>query len=141
MQTLGNYAKHEDQTEATIIRSESNWSVKHHEGTPPDGGAVGVLGKGRKGWEYSHAIPVRLLKRVNVNSWFGRTAVNGTYVPRWFHALSDQYRFRFMPRIWKESLPFLLPQGIQQAARVPPAWSVAGAGATLDSTGGRSNGP
>lgn len=105
------------------------------------GGAVGLVGKGSRGWEYSHAIPSRFLRRFGLESFFGRTPLNGAYVPRVFHALTDKFRFQFMPRLWKQALPFRLPQGLQQLLRTPP--SVAGGviGSTVDpqnnSGGGR----
>lgn len=96
------------------------------------GGAIGVMGKGVKGYEYSHFVPQRFLSRFGITrSW--KSPLNGTYVPKWYHALTDVFRFRFMPKTWKQSLPFTIPQGAQQVLRTPPVYIGAGAGATSDS--------
>ncbi len=59
------------------------------------GGTAGWASAGAKGrgLEFSHWIPNRM--------GGSRTKWNGNYVPKNTHALSDPYRYRFMPRTWK----------------------------------------
>lgn len=86
------------------------------------GGASGVRAAGfggrGTGMEFSHWIP---------NRWGGpRSILNGNYVTGIEHALSDPFRYRFMPRTWKALNP--LPSApIQQLNRIP--WVLRGVGA------------
>lgn len=52
--------------------------------------AAGAKGVGK---EFSHWIPNRM--------GGPRSTWNGNFVPRETHALSDPYRYRFMPKSWK----------------------------------------
>ena len=64
------------------------------------GGAIGLLGKGVKGFEYSHFVPQRFLNKFGITrKW--KSPLNGTYGPKLFHALTDKFRYRFMPRTFK----------------------------------------
>ena len=87
------------------------------------GGAVGwrLAGRAGRGLEFSHWVP---------NRWGGvRSLWNGNYVTTMKHALSDPFRYRFMPRTWKFTHP--LPSVIfQQWTRIPYVWkgSVGGFG-------------
>lgn len=98
----------------------------------------GVRAAGVKaaGLEFSHWIPARYLK--NKPNWlkntFGRSIFNGNYVTPRFHALSDPYRYRFMPRIWKGANP-MLPLAFQQAMRIPFLYSGGAAGAAWGGVG------
>ena len=88
------------------------------------GGAAGLRAAGTKGagLEFSHWIPKR----------FGgpRSMWNGNFVSIAQHALSDPYRYRFMPRFWKSNNP--LPNAaIQQWKRVPNVFKGGAAGATV----------
>lgn len=79
------------------------------------GGTAGLklAGTAGKGLEFSHWIP---------NRWGGpRSLFNGNFVTRAEHALSDPYRYRFMPRTWKalNPMPSVL---IQQWNRIPWVW-------------------
>ncbi len=97
------------------------------------GGALGLVGKGVKGFEYSHFIPQRYLKNYGITrSW--RPAINGTYVPKLYHALTDKFRYRFLPRTFKiqYGLQSPIPQGVQQLLRTPPVIVGSGLGATSD---------
>jgi RHS repeat-associated protein len=90
------------------------------------GGAGGLRAAGVKGagMEFSHWVPRR----------FGgaRSIFNGNYVTVAEHALSDPYRYRFMPRIWKAGNP--LPNVLtQQWNRIPKVFKGAGAGAIAGS--------
>ena len=99
------------------------------------GGAVGLLGKGAAGFEFSHFIPARFANR-GVPSFLVNSTLNGNAVPWWFHAATDAYRYRFVPAaskpfIWRLLTPFA------QAARVP-GWlggSAAGVAATSPDCG------
>jgi hypothetical protein len=55
---------------------------------------AGIRGAGR---EFSHWIPARM--------GGPRSLWNGNFVPVRVHALSDPFRYRFMPRAWKEQNP------------------------------------
>ena len=69
--------------------------------------AAGVRGPGR---EFSHWIPNRM--------GGPRSLWNGNYVSAMFHVMSDPYRYRFMPRAWKETNP--MPNSVmQQLMRLP----------------------
>ncbi len=88
------------------------------------GGASGLRAAGAKGagLEFSHWIPKR----------FGgaRSLWNGNYVSIAEHALSDPYRYRFMPRIWKSLNP-LPNMVVQQWNRIPKVYKGVAGGATL----------
>lgn len=97
------------------------------------GGAIGLLGKGTRGFEYSHFVPQRFLSRFGITrAW--KSPLNGTYVPKLFHALTDKFRYRFMPRTFKAQFgsSSFIPQGAQQALRVPPVYVGGALGATTD---------
>lgn len=85
-------------------------------------GGVKAAGSRGAGREFSHWIPKR---------WGGpHTILNGNYVTRVQHALSDPYRYRFMPRAWKEANP--MPNvAVQQWNRLPNVYKGAGAGAAF----------
>lgn len=76
------------------------------------GGAKGLIlaRSPAKGLEFSHWIP---------NRWYGpRSVWNGNYVSPSVHALSDPFRYRFMPVLWKASNP--MPNFFfQQWVRLP----------------------
>ena len=78
--------------------------------------AAGARGAGK---EFSHWIP---------NRWGGpRSIWNGNYVSTATHALSDPYRYRFMPRAWKALTP--MPSRLsQQWTRLPNAYKGTSAG-------------
>ncbi|MGV6853395.1 MAG: RHS repeat domain-containing protein [bacterium] len=95
------------------------------------GGAIGLLGKGVKGFEYSHFVPQRFLNKFGITrKW--KSPLNGTYVPKLFHALTDKFRYRFMPRTFKAQygLTSPIPQGAQQVLRTPPVFVGGALGAT-----------
>ena len=85
------------------------------------GGAAGLRAAGSKGAgrEFSHWIPNRM--------GGPRSIWNGNYVTPAEHALSDPYRYRFMPRSWKEGNP-LPGRGSQQWDRLPKVYKGAAAG-------------
>jgi RHS repeat-associated protein len=85
------------------------------------GGAAGLRAAGTRGAgrEFSHWIPARM--------GGPRSLWNGNYVTIERHALSDPYRYRFMPRTWKAANP--LPSRVgQQWVRVPNVYKGAAAG-------------
>jgi hypothetical protein len=120
-----------------VDTNTTGYSIAHTigaiEGGLALGGTVGLLGKGRPGFEYSHFIPQRYLNPFGITRSF-KPALNGTYVPRIFHALTDSYRYRFLPRALKAIIgrTSFIPQGLQQALRIPPAWIGGGLGATAE---------
>ncbi|PPT28954.1 type IV secretion protein Rhs [Xanthomonas arboricola] len=78
------------------------------------GGAAGWRSAGKKaGTEFSHWIPNRM--------GGPRSLWNGNYVPTRVHALSDPYRYRFMPRIWKAENP-MPSRATQQWMRLPDVY-------------------
>ncbi len=88
--------------------------------------AAGVKGAGK---EFSHFIPNRM--------GGPRSIWNGNYVSTRTHALSDPFRYRFMPRAWKEANP--MPNRLKQLwDRLPNTWkgTAAGAGAAVGSHAG-----
>jgi RHS repeat-associated protein len=98
------------------------------------GGAGGwkAAGKAAKGMEYSHWVPARALPggRGGLLDDLTKAAkLNGNYVSKAEHALSDPSRYRFMPKTWKAANP--LPDPLtQQLNRLPlfPTGLAAGAG-------------
>ena len=92
------------------------------------GAAAGLekAGAAGAGKEFSHWIPARL--------GGPRTVLNGNYVSTAEHALSDPYRYRFMPRVWKEANP-LPGAATQQLNRVPSVLTGAGIGAAWGAVG------
>lgn len=92
------------------------------------GGAIGwrMAGERAAGKEFSHWIP---------NRWGGvRSKWNGNYVSRDIHALSDPYRYRFMPRTWKAQNP-MPNQAWQQWTRFPYVYKGAVGGGVYGSIG------
>jgi RHS repeat-associated protein len=81
---------------------------------------VQSAGTAARGLEFSHWIPARV--------GGPRTILNGNYVKPAVHALSDPYRYRFMPKVWKAENP--MPSVIsQQFTRIPDVYKGAAAGA------------
>jgi hypothetical protein len=76
------------------------------------GGAAGFRAAGKKaaGKELSHWIPNRM--------GGPKTLWNGNYVTRRVHALSDPYRYRFMPKAWKVANP-IWSAPFRQVVRMP----------------------
>jgi RHS repeat-associated protein len=85
------------------------------------GGAAGwrAAGVKAKGLEFSHWIPNRMGGPHSL--W------NGNYVTTVTHALSDPYRYRFMPKVWKASNP-MPSQLAQQWVRIPNVYKGAAGG-------------
>jgi RHS repeat-associated protein len=85
---------------------------------------LGQIQAGRPGpgKEFSHWIPNRHGGPVSI--W------NGNYVDRMVHVMSDPYRYRFMPRLWKMNNP--MPSVfVQQWVRIPYVWKGLGGGMML----------
>jgi RHS repeat-associated protein len=71
--------------------------------------------------DFSHWIPDRILKRTGsdfIRNTFGKSILNGNYVPKTFHALTDSGAYRWMPRAWKSANPMLNPI-LGQYHRIP----------------------
>ena len=88
--------------------------------------AAGVKGAKGSGIEFSHWIPNRM--------GGPRSIWNGNFVTKITHALSDPYRYRFMPRTWKE---VNVPMGtlMAQWTRIPNAHKGAASGAAYGAGG------
>jgi RHS repeat-associated protein len=90
--------------------------------------AAGEAGAGK---EFSHWIPNRM--------GGPRSIWNGNYVSPTEHALSDPYRYNFMPRSWKQNNP--LPNPLtQQWNRIPNAYKGGAAGGAYGAAGAASSG-
>ena len=90
--------------------------------------AAGTKGAGK---EFSHWIPNRM--------GGPRSTWNGNFVPTATHALSDPYRYRFMPRSWKAQNP--MPNAaVQQWTRVPNAYKGGAAGGAYGASGAAQSG-
>jgi RHS repeat-associated protein len=84
-------------------------------------------GTAARGLEFSHWIPAR--------SGGGRSIWNGNFVPTATHALSDPYRYRFMPKVWKADNP--MPSvASQQWTRIPDVYKGIGAGVGVSAASG-----
>ena len=89
--------------------------------------AAGTKGAGR---EFSHWIPNRM--------GGPRSIWNGNFVSTEVHALSDPFRYRFMPRTWKAANP--MPSRVnQQWVRMPNVYKGAGAGGAYGAGGAAMN--
>ena len=94
----------------------------------------GAAGKAVRGaTEYSHWIPARALPggRGTLLDRVTRAArLNGNNVSRAEHALSDPWRYRFMPRAWKAANPLPNPfwQQVNRVPRFPLGMATAAAG-------------
>ena len=97
------------------------------------GGAAGWEAAGAKGAgkEFSHWIPNRM--------GGPRSKWNGNYVSTAEHALSDPYRYQFMPRAWKEANP-MPNQLVQQWNRIPNVYKGGAAGAAAGGAGAANSG-
>jgi hypothetical protein len=85
---------------------------------------------GKAGAEFSHWIPARM--------GGARSLFNGNFVSKATHALSDPYRYRFMPRAWKLANP--MPNVLsQQLTRLPMVYTYGAAGAATGGAGVASN--
>ena len=92
------------------------------------GGAAGWEAAGARGAgkEFSHWVPNRM--------GGPRSKWNGNYVPTEEHALSDPYRYQFMPRAWKAENP--MPNAAsQQWDRIPNVYKGAAAGGAYGAAG------
>jgi RHS repeat-associated protein len=90
--------------------------------------AAGAKGAGK---EFSHWIPNRM--------GGPRTVWNGNYVPTATHAVSDPYRYRFMPRAWKEAnAPMSTPTA--QWTRIPNVYKGGAAGGVYGAAGAAQSG-
>lgn len=97
------------------------------------GGLGGLRAAGAKGVgkEFSHWIPARM--------GGPRSVLNGNYVTTARHALSDPYRYRFMPRTWKAQNPMPSPL-TQQWVRLPNVYKGGTAGGTYGAAGASQSG-
>lgn len=90
--------------------------------------AAGVKGAGK---EFSHWIPNRM--------GGPRTIFNGNYVSTATHAVSDPYRYRFMPRVWKAANP-PMSTPMAQWTRIPNVYKGAAAGGAYGAAGAAQTG-
>ena len=86
--------------------------------------------------EFAHAIPNRVVNLAGeaISEGIGRSRFNGNYVTAVEHALTDPYRYRFMPRAWKALNP-MKPYAMRMLLRIPRIWVGAGAGAAYGAGG------
>lgn len=89
--------------------------------------AAGAKGAGK---EFSHWIPNRM--------GGPRSIWNGNYVPTATHAMSDPYRYRFMPKAWKAANP-MPNMASQQWTRVPNVYKGAAVGGAYGAAGATQN--
>ena len=95
------------------------------------GGGIRAAGMARKGYEFSHFVPKRLLPKSMKSA---RSIWNGNYVPVKTHALSDPFRYRFMPKWWKWENP--MPNRVHQLwVRTPNTAKGTTAGVAAAGTG------
>lgn len=94
-------------------------------------GGVRAAGARGAGKEFSHWLPNRM--------GGPRTIFNGNYVPAATHAVSDPFRYRFMPRAWKEANA---PMGTAMAqwTRLPNVYKGAAAGGAYGAAGAAQSG-
>ena len=89
-------------------------------------GGIKAAGVKAAGMEFSHFIPNRM--------GGARSIWNGNFVSKTTHALSDPYRYRFMPKVWKEANP--MPNRLSQLwDRLPNTWKGTAAGAAWGAAG------
>jgi len=94
-------------------------------------GGVKAAGTKAAGMEFSHWVPARMGGPRNI--------FNGNYVSTATHALSDPYRYRFMPRPWKAANP--MPNAAwQQWVRLPNIFKGAAAGGAAGTAGASNTG-
>ncbi|WP_445535881.1 hypothetical protein [Acinetobacter sp. G18] len=106
-----------------------------------------MAGAPAKGFEFSHWVPSRFVNTKQTESRisfldndFGKWLVqkgnkwNGNYVPTKTHALSDPFRYQFMPKTFKEvnAMPSTY---IQQYNRIPLVYKGAIVGGAYGSVG------
>ncbi len=90
------------------------------------GGGIRAARAAAKGLEFSHFIPARV--------GGARSIWNGNFVSTVTHALSDPFRYRFMPRSWKAANP--MPNRARQLwVRSPNTAKGTAAGAGTAATG------
>jgi hypothetical protein len=60
--------------------------------------------------------------------FFGNgTRLNGNYVDKAFHAVTDPHSYRFMPKAWKAANP-MMNSAARQFYRIPNVWKGAASG-------------
>ena len=128
---ITNWARNKMDTNGVVNQCSTSYSAGEWTGIATStviGGAAGWRAAGTKavGKEFSHWIPNRM--------GGPRSLWNGNYVSTVEHALSDPYRYRFMPRAWKEANPMSNPF-FQQWNRIPNVYKGAGAGAAIGGAG------
>lgn len=114
-------------SDATVVECSGIYSAGGWAGLAWEvafGGVGGLRAAGTRGVgkEFSHWIPAR--------AGGPRSIWNGNYVTISQHALSDPFRYRFMPRSWKASNP--LPSVVtQQWNRIPKVHKGVAAGTSV----------
>jgi uncharacterized protein RhaS with RHS repeats len=93
-------------------------------------GGLKAAGSKAAGKQFSHYIPDRTLKKTGSNfirNTFGRSRLNGNFVPKNFHALADPKAYQFMSKTWKSANPIMNP-AMRQIHRIPNVYKGAAAG-------------
>ena len=121
---LTNWARNQMGNNGAVNKCSGYYSAGEWSGIALDvgmGGAAGLEAAGTRGAgkEFSHWIPNRM--------GGPRSLWNGNYVSTAEHALSDPFRYRFMPRAWKAENP-MPDMASQQWVRIPNVYKGAAAG-------------
>ena len=109
------------------------------------GGIGGLEAAGTKtaGKEFSHWMPDRFFRpksksyNAAADKWYGwakDTIMNGNYVDPAEHIMSDPWRYRFEPKVWKPDNP-MPAKWIQQWVRIPKIFKGVAAGAAAAAAG------
>jgi RHS repeat-associated protein len=126
-----NWVRNEMGTNDAVNKCSAYYTAGEYSGIALDvaiGGAAGLEAAGTRGAgkEFSHWIPNRM--------GGPRSMWNGNYVTKEVHALSDPYRYRFMPKSWKAQNP--MPNvAWQQWVRIPNVYKGAAAGGAAGAAG------
>ena len=128
---LTNWARNLMGTNGAVSKCSGYYTAGEVAGVAVDivlGGAAGWEAAGAKGAgkEFSHWIPNRM--------GGPRSKWNGNYVSAAEHALSDPYRYQFMPKAWKAENP-MPNMALQQWNRIPNVYKGAAAGSAYGGVG------
>jgi RHS repeat-associated protein len=128
---LTDWARNQMGTNGAVNKCSGYYTMGEWSGIALDvaiGGAAGLEAAGTRGVgkEFSHWIPNRM--------GGPRSLWNGNYVSTAEHALSDPYRYRFMPKAWKAENP-MPDMAWQQWFRIPNVYKGAAAGGAAGAAG------
>jgi RHS repeat-associated protein len=132
---ITNWVRNEMSTNGGVNKCSGFYTAGEYSGVALDiaiGGAAGLEAAGSRGagMEFSHWIPNRM--------GGPRSMWNGNYVTTEVHALSDPFRYRFMPKAWKAQNP-MPNMASQQWVRIPNVYKGAAAGGAFGAAGAASS--